>query len=1142
MPEYLSPAVYVEEVSSGARPIEGVSTSTAGMVGVTERGPENIPVLCTGIGDYRRIFGGDLNLRDFTDPTGRIHGHTYQAAKAFFENDGRRVFVTRVVSPDAERADRVLYDRGTAASTDTLLLRSAPQDSGTAVNTPLAYALENLAPLVPLAVNTEIRIGDGSRSEYREITALGPEIHVALNAPLQRAHAAATTVEEVDRVVDTSYAAGVFRLVGDVAVGALSITVVTAPLPIGNPADAATLLGLPGDAVFEIGTPPRSEYRTATAAEDLGGGQVRLTLSAALALDHADAGDVAAIELPVGALTTQTLITNAGGGDRMIYLDSLGGGFPAAPFPPGTVRLIVLDRGTANQEVRRLGSLGQVTLDSPAYAPYPAGTRLDVVAMTDDDLTIHGAGTQRIFTVESVAGLAVGMEIVVDGNAPTIIDALDDATNQVTTRTDALPANPAGGEAVVPAEKKLTATATAGMTVIALDNRLGLQAGDVLRVGTGANAEYVAIAQVMGTRRVAPDAGSVLLAAALAEIHSTGDTVRRQTPPIPDPARPPVFTLTGLNAGATDLLGTDATALAAGEVLAASLSGGLRFFHEVAAVNTGLAGVQLTLDEALDFSHDLGAAVVGRDPLIEVYALDRGAWGNRLRIAVRAPQTAIVQANLTGSSALNPLVQLSNYTGIEPGTVLEYFDPATGSVVGGLSKVIRVDRAAGEVELAAVPDPAVTGSAIPLAVRSREFEIQVFLLRQPDPAVPSRNDTIIDSETFVVTMDPRHSRYIHKVIGTTWVPGADVDDDGDPLRNWDRRSEGESGYIRVRDVAAGNLAVTHGIRLGPEPLQDVLVTGVIRAARLPLAGGVEAVASMSDAMYQGVDSNEPRLRTGIHALQNETTISILAVPGQFTAPVQQSLINHCERDRYRFAVLDGPAPTADTLVDVQLMRQQFDTNYAAIYHPWVTIPDPMPGNLASIQQIPMPPSGHVMGIFARTDNERGVHKAPANEVVRNISGLARYLNQREQDILNPFPTNINVIRDFRRANRGIRVWGARCITSDSQFKYVNVRRLLIFVEKSIEIGLQHVVFEPNAEPLWARVRRSIGNFLTVVWRNGALEGTSAEQAFFVKCDRTTMTETDIAEGRLIVLVGIAPVKPAEFVIVRIGLKTATAEE
>jgi uncharacterized protein len=175
------------------------------------------------------------------------------------------------------------------------------------------------------------------------------------------------------------------------------------------------------------------------------------------------------------------------------------------------------------------------------------------------------------------------------------------------------------------------------------------------------------------------------------------------------------------------------------------------------------------------------------------------------------------------------------------------------------------------------------------------------------------------------------------------------------------------------------------------------------------------------------------------------------------------------------------------------------------------------------------------------DNERGVHKAPANEVVRGITGLTRILQKAEHDILNPSPTNICVVRDFRPDGRGIRLFGARCITSDQEHKYINVRRLLIFLERSIEQGLQWVVFEPNAEPLWARVTQTITNFLTDVWRGGALEGTAPGQGFFVKCDRTTMTQSDIDNGRLICVVGVAPVKPAEFVIIRIGLTTRTAD-
>jgi phage tail sheath protein FI len=191
----------------------------------------------------------------------------------------------------------------------------------------------------------------------------------------------------------------------------------------------------------------------------------------------------------------------------------------------------------------------------------------------------------------------------------------------------------------------------------------------------------------------------------------------------------------------------------------------------------------------------------------------------------------------------------------------------------------------------------------------------------------------------------------------------------------------------------------------------------------------------------------------------------------------------------------------------------------------------------------VPPHGHLAGIYARVDNERGVFKAPANEVVRGIinrdlSGDAKplkyILGKREQDMLNP--KGVNVIRDFRSDGRDIRVWGARTMSSDAMWRYINVRRLFIFIEQSIDRGTQWCVFEPNYEQTWASVRLSISSFLRVAWRDGALAGTTPEEAFFVKCDRTTMLQEDIDGGRLICLIGVAPVKPAEFVIFRISQK------
>ncbi|RYG25195.1 phage tail sheath family protein, partial [bacterium] len=361
-----------------------------------------------------------------------------------------------------------------------------------------------------------------------------------------------------------------------------------------------------------------------------------------------------------------------------------------------------------------------------------------------------------------------------------------------------------------------------------------------------------------------------------------------------------------------------------------------------------------------------------------------------------------------------------------------------------------------------------------------------------------------------------------------------------PLRKSDGRTEGASLYIRVKDQGADDDA-KQAIRLGPETLTDTLPDGRAVPAKHPLDGGDDSIPTLQDKHYVGEDNVTPEKRTGLQTLRNLENISLVAAPGRTAAEIQNALIAHCELMRYRFAVLDSPVPPEDEIPDVQTLRGRYDTKYAALYYPWLTIPEPYPKSLGRISEYAIPPAGHMLGIYARTDIERGVHKAPANEVVRGVVGLRRTINKEQQDILNPYPVNINVIRDFRPNNRGIRVYGGRCITSDSDWKYVNVRRLLIFIEASLDRGLQWVVFEPNAEPLWARVVRSVSNFLTVVWRNGALEGTKVEEAFFVRCDRTTMTQTDIDSGRLIVQIGVAPVKPAEFVIVRIGLWTARSD-
>ena len=297
---------------------------------------------------------------------------------------------------------------------------------------------------------------------------------------------------------------------------------------------------------------------------------------------------------------------------------------------------------------------------------------------------------------------------------------------------------------------------------------------------------------------------------------------------------------------------------------------------------------------------------------------------------------------------------------------------------------------------------------------------------------------------------------------------------------------------------------------------------------LQLTGGTDGnVAGVSAAEYIGTDDG-PGKRSGIQAFIENSNVSLMAVPGITMPEVQMSLIAHCENLKSRFAVLDMPKDRKKT-DELLEYRDMFDSNYAAFYHPWIQIFDPL-----SKKNIIAPPSGSMLGIYARTDNTIGVHKAPANEVVRACTGLASSYNTAEQDLLNP--KGVNLIRSF--PGRGIRVWGARTATSNATWKYINVRRLFIYLEESIRANTNWVVFEPNTEALWGRVKRTIEMFLASTWRSGALAGTSPSEAFFVEIGRSTMTQDDIDNGRLICVIGVAPVKPAEFVIFKIGQYTS----
>jgi uncharacterized protein len=344
---------------------------------------------------------------------------------------------------------------------------------------------------------------------------------------------------------------------------------------------------------------------------------------------------------------------------------------------------------------------------------------------------------------------------------------------------------------------------------------------------------------------------------------------------------------------------------------------------------------------------------------------------------------------------------------------------------------------------------------------------------------------------------------------------------------------------------------------------DSELTGSL-AGSLPLQRPTPAELQVSYTLLGGSDGNLPILEeyegtpasrdpvtqlttpaSGLESLADIDEISMVAAPGitvGYTtiagrAPqvveIVQALIEHCEiRMKYRVALLDSPPDLITS--EIRTYRGLFETSYAALYYPWLKIVDPTDPD--GRREIAVAPSGYVAGICARSDIANGVSKAPANEIPLGAIDVEFLLNTAQQDVLNPI--GINCFRFF--ANRGIRLWGARTISSDSNWKYLSTRRYFNYVEHSIDKGTQWVVFEKNDEMTWSNVRQTVYDFLYNEWKNEALLGDSPSQAFFVKCDRSTMTQNDLDNGRLICVIGIAVIKPTEFVIFRIGQFTAAA--
>ena len=459
---------------------------------------------------------------------------------------------------------------------------------------------------------------------------------------------------------------------------------------------------------------------------------------------------------------------------------------------------------------------------------------------------------------------------------------------------------------------------------------------------------------------------------------------------------------------------------------------------------------------------------------ITIAAKNPGKWGNEIKVtAVAAPKgkTAVLEA--TGDDATGKVYTVANGSAFAEGDTIVI---RNNGKVTGYNKIAMAQ-----------------GNTITLAVPVKEDLVD----KNP---VPKKTISVCEMNVEVTYRD-----------AVELYEGVSL-------------NVSSASYIAKAMAKSELVDVTAGeTKDAVNPLSVFTAAADPEKAVVFLAGGSDGgKKGITDDVFMGVDGG-PGKRTGLAAFKELNNVSIMAIPGVTSPAVQLALVAHCANTGASFAVLDVPQELVKPQ-DVLAHREKIDSDYAAMYHPWIQIYDALNKKPAYI-----PPSGAVCGIYARTDNERGVHKAPANEVVYNCIGLSCLYNKAEQDILNP--AGVNLIRAL--PGQGIRVWGARTCSSNSLWKYVNVRRLFIYLEESIKSQTNWAVFEPNDEMLWARVGRTIRAFLRDMWRNGALVGTTEDQAFFVNIGRDTMSQNDILNGRLICEIGVAPSRPAEFVIFRI---------
>ena len=666
--------------------------------------------------------------------------------------------------------------------------------------------------------------------------------------------------------------------------GDQAITVTSA-----TPADIAALLTA-ANHLLEIGAAPAREFRFIVQATQIAPTQVTLHLDSPLALTYQNGNAVTPLHvLPDAAVSpaiqTTALESPVSAGDSIIFVNARGGNFV------NPADLVIFARAdNAAREVRRVGALVTLAIPTGAYEDYAADSLVERITLADDSRTLTAASVvgATSVNVDDITSLSIGQTVLVGplvGAEAMVIQTITVGVAPAGTvgLTAALANAHAAGEFLRPAAKSMTAAATAGQSVLALDDRLTLSPHDILRVDTGATQEFVQIEAIPNRAPAgsAPDPGLVILTGPLSEVHAVGTHIWREVSSAP--AVPIVPGVVALDApsGADELQVTDGSGFAANDIIRVTTPTGGIFFHQVSTVTAVANASEVSVQAPpLERAHHVGAVVIGRNPLIEVDAIDAGSWGNRLRISVEDEAQGLVSRSQL-STVVNPThVRLTSAAGVEVGTVLELLDPLNhDAVVDVPLKVIFVDRTTNYTMtldgagLTAAQQTAQANAVLAgtrLGVRSREFKLTVLLMHQPDPALPSRSEVVADTEVFrYLSMDSRHSHYFQTVIGEI----------GGPPRLEDRRPEGQSWYVRVQDLGAN----TESMRLGPEVLWDILPNGRPRAARFALEGGDDSIPTLTDDFYRGVDDVNPELRTGLFTFVNVDDISIVSVPGR-TSP------------------------------------------------------------------------------------------------------------------------------------------------------------------------------------------------------------------------------------------------------------------